>query len=538
MIAFVRGPETFMGPGQIYMQLLPTGEPVQLTRDKLLKMAPRFSADGAQIAYSTLNAEGTDWDIWVVPVYGRQEPRRLLSNAEGLNWIREKRADGTTQSRILFSALTGRGITMAIVSATESRADERTVHVEDGVMDHFSFLSPDGTQVLIPQMGFNGWQPCRLVPYDGSSKGRKVGPPSAQCTGAAWSPDGSWMYFTADAGGGSHVWRQRYPNGTPEQLTFGPTEEEGIEFAADGRSFLTSAGTRQSTLWVHDAKGDRQVTSDGYASLPSFSPDGKRLYFLVRATGTGGYHEAPGALWVLNLDTGERQRLLPDSLMEHFSLSRDGQRVVFVSNQNDGRGAVWIASLDGRSAPRSIPTGHLLHAFFGADRDVFFAAQENDATAIYRVQDDGTGLQKLALPHPVYFLYGVAPDGQHVAAWANGLTEDTANAVMVYAVRDGSPTIVSKTGGFRGDVPFLGWSADGRFVYFTIWAQGMFAVPLRPGEILPRLPANGIASPKDAEDLPGARRLAVPEAFIGPNPAVYAYAKLTAQRNIFRVTLP
>ena len=538
MVAFVRGPDSFIGPGQIYMQLLPSGEPVQLTHDRLLKMSPRFSPDGAQIAYTALSEAGTEWNTWVVPVYGRQEPRHLLSNAEGLNWIREKRPDGTMQSRVLFSALTGKGITMGIVSATESRADERTVYVQDGIMDHFSYLSPDGTQVLLAEMGFNGWQPCRLVPYDGSSKGRKVGPRSAQCTAAAWSPDGKWMYFTADSGGGYHVWRQPFPDGAVEQVTFGPTEEEGLDFAADGRSFLTSVGTRNSTLWVHDLKGDRQVTSDAFAFLPSFSPDGKRLYFLVRATGTGGYHEIQSALWVLNLESGERQRLMPDSLMEHYSLSRDGQRVVFVSNSEGGRGAVSIANLDGRIAPRSIATGHALNAFFGAGRDVFFAAQENDTTAIYRVQDDGTGLQKLALPHPVYLLYGVSPDGQHIAAWANGLTEDTANAVVVYSVRDGAPTIVSRTGGFRGDVPFLSWSADSRSVYFTIWAQGMFAVPLPPGAILPRLPAGGIESAKDAADLPGARKLAVPEAFIGPDPAVYAYAKLTAQRNIFRVTVP
>jgi hypothetical protein len=130
----------------------------------------------------------------------------------------------------------------------------------------------------------------------------------------------------------------------------------------------------------------------------------------------------------------------------------------------------------------------------------------------------------------------VSPDGQHIAAWANGLTEDTANAVIMYSVRDGTPTIVSKTGGFRGDVPFLSWSADGAFVYFTIWAQAMFAVPLRRGEILPRLPPDGIQTAKDAADLPGARKFPVPEAFVGLDPSVYAYAKLTAQRNIFRVT--
>ena len=66
--------------------------------------------------------------------------------------------------------------------------------------------------------------------------GQQVGPPR-QCTFAAWSPDGEWMYFSSDAGGIFHIWRQRFPDGQPEQITSGPTEEEGIAMAPDGRSF-------------------------------------------------------------------------------------------------------------------------------------------------------------------------------------------------------------------------------------------------------------------------------------------------------------
>ena len=58
------------------------------------------------------------------------------------------------------------------------------------------------------------------------------------------------------------------PDGTPGQVTFGVTQEEGIHFAPDGRSFVTSIGTSQSTVWVHDVRGDRQITSEGYVFNP------------------------------------------------------------------------------------------------------------------------------------------------------------------------------------------------------------------------------------------------------------------------------
>ena len=535
MLAFIRGPETFMGSGQVFIKLLPSGEPVQLTNDKLLKMAPRFSADGSLVAYTTLD---TAWDTWVVPVLGGQQPRRFLSNAEGLNWIQERTKDGARQPRLLFSELTGKGITMAIVSSTESRSDQRTVYVQDGIMDHFSYLSPDGTQLLLAEMSFNGWQPCRLAPYDGSSKGSQVGPIPSQCTGAAWSPDGQWMYFSANTGSGFHIWRQRFPNGTVEQVTFGPaTEEEGVEMAPDGRSFITSVGTRQSTLWIHDSRGDRQVTTDGYAFLPKFSVDGMKIFYLVREAGEIGPDR--GSLWVMDLASSERQRLLPDYLMQHYSVSVDGKSVVFVDATSKDRTGVWQATLDGRAAPRRLTASPGVTAFFGVAGDIVFAAQEKDGTFIYRDKGDGSAPTKVSIPYAVHYLYGISPDGKYAAAWVHGSTPETANSVWFYSLDGGSPIWMCKNCAERSsDEPgFVSWSADGKFFYISIWRQATYAIPLRQGQTLPAFPASGIGAVEDVAALPGAKPFPVPAAFSGPDPSIYAFPKLSAQRNLYRVPI-
>jgi hypothetical protein len=41
--------------------MLPDGDPVQLTRDDLLKMSPVFSPDGSHIAYTVMQA---GWQTW------------------------------------------------------------------------------------------------------------------------------------------------------------------------------------------------------------------------------------------------------------------------------------------------------------------------------------------------------------------------------------------------------------------------------------------------------------------------------------------
>jgi serine/threonine protein kinase len=118
MITFIRGPETFVTPGQIYVKMLPDGQPVQITHDSLPKMAPVFSPDGSRIAYTATDAS-FGWNTWVVPVLGG-ESKETLPNAAALTWI--------DKQHILFSEMKT-GVRMALVTAEESRAAQRDVYV-------------------------------------------------------------------------------------------------------------------------------------------------------------------------------------------------------------------------------------------------------------------------------------------------------------------------------------------------------------------------------------------------------------------------
>jgi hypothetical protein len=110
MLAFIRGLGTFLGPGQIYVKILPDGEPVQLTHDSLLKMSPTFSPDGSRIAYTAVDPQ-FHWDTWVVPALGG-EPQPIVRNASGLVW--------TSPRQVLFSEIKN-GVHMGIVAAEENR---------------------------------------------------------------------------------------------------------------------------------------------------------------------------------------------------------------------------------------------------------------------------------------------------------------------------------------------------------------------------------------------------------------------------------
>jgi serine/threonine protein kinase len=88
MLAFIRGPGSRLTTaGQVYVKLLPDGEPVQLTHDPMSKMMPVFSPDGSRIAYGVLTANGS-WDTWIVPVLGGEArlwlPKRQRPSMDGI----------------------------------------------------------------------------------------------------------------------------------------------------------------------------------------------------------------------------------------------------------------------------------------------------------------------------------------------------------------------------------------------------------------------------------------------------------------------
>ena len=256
MLAFLRSEAWFLSTDQIYVKMLPNGEPVQITRDPRPKYGLSFSPDGSRIAYTV---RGLDWKTFTVSPLGG-EPSLFLSNAAGLTWLDER--------RLLFSEIRA-GHHMGVVTGTENRSEYRRIYFpqDERGMAHLSYASPDRKWALVVEMD-PVWQPCRVIPLDGSSAGRQVGP-QGKCTSAAWSPDGKWMYFGAEMEGNRHLWRQRFPSGEPEQITSGPTEEEGIAVTPDGRSLITSIGMHESALWIQDRRGERPLLSEGHVASGS-----------------------------------------------------------------------------------------------------------------------------------------------------------------------------------------------------------------------------------------------------------------------------
>jgi eukaryotic-like serine/threonine-protein kinase len=533
--AFIRGPSTFAGPGQVYVKILPEGEAVQLTNDSLQKMSPVFSPDGSRIAYTTVDSNH-HWDTWIVPVLGGQ-PRLWLANASGLGWF-DKR-------NILFSEIKNNDMHMALVSADESRAVENDVYVppSDRGMAHRSSLSPDGKSVLVVEMDRGLWLPCKLVALDRGSFAQPVGPAGGGCTSVAWSRDGKWMYFTSGASGAFHIWRQHYPVGQPEQVTSGPTEEEGTTMAPDGLSFITSVGSRQSSVWVNNLNTLRQVSFEGFSFDPKITPDGKRLCYriLKGALPTSD----PSELHMVDLDSGRDEPLLPGFVIvgtprHTYDISPDGRQIVVTALGRKGEHRLWLVPFDRQLRPHQIPNVEGDHPLFGSSGEIFFRGLEGNSAFAYRIRDDGTGLQKV-FDQPVAGLAGISPDGHWLVVKLPGTEGSSTVALPVH--QDSSVRVIATAAISFADLD-VDWSRDAKSIYLRVpvnpeqWAAGRtYVLPLVKGSMWPTMPLKGFLSETDIRKVPGSTMLNEFDC-PGPTPEIYAFARMTVQRNLFRVPLP
>jgi eukaryotic-like serine/threonine-protein kinase len=525
MLAFYRSANSLSTRDQIWLKLLPDGEPIQVTHDPRLKYNIAFSPGGDRIAYTVFPIVGSVsrlFQTYTVPTLGG-DSQLFLPNAAGLNWL----DDG----HLLFSQI-NTGIHMGVVTSKTDLSDLREIYfpAHERGMAHYSYLSPDKKSVLVAEM-ISEFRSCRVVPFSGG-QGRQAGPDGV-CTSAAWSPDGKWMYMTALVAGRSHLWRQRFPDGQPEQITFGSNEETGVAMAPDGRSLITSILTRQNAVWIHDSRGDRALSTEGYAerSTPVFSRDGEHLYYLLRRNSLA----SPAELWRADLASGRSETVLPGVSISSYDISNDEKEVVFSTEAPGQPSQTWIAPLDRGAAPRKIGANGESLPHFGQHSEIVFRLTDGEAYYVGAMKRDGTARRK-ALSSRIINFNNVSPDGRFVSVTAV-VPNQTLPPTLIVPL-DGGPAIT-----ICNTLCSPGWSPDGRYLYLQLPDKSSqdnaktAAIPIPPGQALRPVSPGTVRDPTEWAKVPGVK--IIDQAYIapGPTPAIYAYIKPSVHANLYRIPL-
>jgi len=242
-------------PSEIFLQPANGGDAVPLTRLGLQPRDLSWSPDGRSLLF--------------------------LADAEYRDELRYARADVFT-----VSATTG-GVT-------------RLTH-DDGLDNRSPRYSPDGSRIALVR----SWSTNRIIrekanhggptdlyvmPAGGGPMTNLTADWPLQAGAPMWSPDGKWIWFTAQTGGASHLFRVSADGGPVEQVTSGERRISGLTIDRAFRRMAYLVGTLDAPPELHiadiDGSGERRLTHVHDPFLAEVTPSRGETVRFKSADGT------------------------------------------------------------------------------------------------------------------------------------------------------------------------------------------------------------------------------------------------------------
>jgi eukaryotic-like serine/threonine-protein kinase len=338
---------------------------------------PAFSPDGSQIAYRS-DCDGGG--IFVMGATG-ESARRISATGFNPSWSHDGKQIVIATESVNYTP-TSRGTTSELWIVDVASGTRRLLLERDGVQPSWSphghriaywGISGDTAQRDIWTIDPNAKEPSKTlaqVTNDGAVDWNPV-----------WSPDGKYLYFGSDRSGANNLWRIRVdeesgkPRGEPEPATLPARFSGHYSFARTVPRMLYAAIDLTESMKVIGfdpvtgaTTGEPRLFIGGSFLMFSsqVSPDGKR----VAVTNRGGQED----LFVIEVATGDVRQLTNDP-------ARD-------------RGATWS------------PDGGKIY---------FYSQRDSDQYQVFRINADGSGLERVTKEGQSGWYPVVSPDGTQVA---------------------------------------------------------------------------------------------------------------------------
>jgi len=263
-------------------------------------------------------------------------------------------------------------------------------------------VSPDGKTIVFDLLG-----DLYLMPISGG-EAKALTHTIAWEMQATFSPDGKRIAFTSDQGGGDNIWIMDIDGTNQTQVTKesfrllnSPSWSPDGKYIAAKKHFTSRRSLGAGEIWLyHNAGGtglqlNKRPNDQKDIGEPSFSPDGKKVYFSRDST--------PGAVFEYSKDSNQ-------IIYEIFSIDR-----------RDGKITKEVSGMGGAVRPTPSPDGRYL-AFIKRIRNQssLFLKDLNTGIEIPIYKKLDRDMQETWAIHGVYPSISWTPDSQNIIFWAGG----------------------------------------------------------------------------------------------------------------------
>ncbi|QCR21076.1 amidohydrolase family protein [Pontibacter sp. SGAir0037] len=229
------------------------------------------------------------------------------------------------------------------VDAPHGPQKDITITTDEGTWMSLD-VSPDGKEIVFDMLG-----DIYIMPMAGG-KAKLLRSGRAYEVQPRFSPDGKFISFTSDAGGGDNIWIMKRAGSDAKQIT---NENFRLlnnavwtpdgEYIVARKHFTATRSLGAGEMWMYHRTGGsgiqltKRKNDQQDAGEPFVSPDGKYVYFSEDMSGgsTFEYNKDPnGQIYVIrrvNRQTGEIDNVVSgNGGAVRPVLSRDGKHIAFV----------------------------------------------------------------------------------------------------------------------------------------------------------------------------------------------------------------
>ena len=434
---------TFSYGGQLYTVAADGGTARRLTDAPGYAIFPRYSSDGAQLAFTAQYDGNTE--VYVMPASGGN-PKRLTTSA---TLDRDDLADRMGPNNIVFG---WRHTAAEVVFRSRWHSFNPFI----GQLYTVGLEGDVPTQLPIPRGGFVSYSPDDTkIAYN-----------------RVFREFRTWKQYRG--GMADDIWIFDLKSGALENITYNPAQDLFPMWAANGKIYFVSERTPRANLFSYDlaTKQTKQLTqfTDFDVKFPSLG--GKTIVF-----------EQAGQIWKFDLAT-EKSAAVPITIREDFAATRPAltnvaKSMASVSPSPDGQRVTVVARGDVFTVPaKDGPTRNLTQTQGVHERsarwspDGKWIAYLSDATGefeLYVRPQDGKGpaLQLTANNDTYPFALDWSPDSKKLL-WA-----DRKQRLRFIDVASKAITTVAE----NPDAPIqqYSWAPDSQWVTYVKQERGTLA---------------------------------------------------------------